>query len=87
MTGRADTAEPPLLHFYTAATAYSLPAHSYDSYDYYDSYNSYDSYDSYDFYDSYDSYDSCDSYDILRMWMCSSKVQDTSEICVVCRQV
>ena len=72
MTGRADTAEPPLLHFYTAAIEYSLPAHSYDSYD------------SYDFYDSYDS---CDSYDILRMWMCSSKVQDTSEICVVCRQV
>ena len=45
------------------------------------------SYDSYDSYDFYDSYDSCDSYDILRMWMCSSKIQDTSEICMVCRQV
>ena len=57
MTGRADTAEPPLLHFYTAATVYSLPAHSYDSYD------------SYDFYDSYDSCDSCDAVQCMREYV------------------
>ena len=63
MTGRADTAEPPLLHFYTAATVYSLPTPSYDSYD------SYASYDSHDFYDSYDSCDSCDAVQCIREYV------------------